>query len=167
MSKILNYLYLSSKEEAQNNKFLKNSKIIAIISIGNDINNDLNLPLYKINEEDYPNTSLDKYFNDTNNFIIKHKKNGSILVHCSKGVSRSATIILAFLINNNKMSLLEAFNFLKNKRNIIHPNHGFIKQLGNYEMSINNINKPSLTSWDYMNMNEHDYNEFVKNFNLK
>lgn len=58
-----------------------------------------------------------------------NKTDGPVLVHCMAGVSRSATIVIAYLMAENNMSYSEAYNYVKDKRSIIHPNSGFRRQL--------------------------------------
>lgn len=53
---------------------------------------------------------------------------GKILVHCHVGVSRSATIVLAYLMLKHNMILVEAVKHVKQGRMII-PNRGFLRQL--------------------------------------
>lgn len=62
-------------------------------------------------------------------------EDGKILVHCSQGVSRSATAVIAYLIKYDKMNFQDAYKFLKDKRYLIEPNNGFRKQLLLYELS--------------------------------
>ncbi|CAF1127819.1 unnamed protein product [Adineta steineri] len=59
---------------------------------------------------------------------------GIILVHCDQGVSRSASIIIAYLLTSdvNLCSVADAFNYVKSKRNVIRPNESFLKQLETY-----------------------------------
>jgi len=64
---------------------------------------------------------------------------GSVLVNCAAGMSRSAVIILMYLMHpreENNMSLLDALRFLKYKRPVILPNSDFLKQLQLYEMEM-------------------------------
>ena len=62
--------------------------------------------------------------------IRELNNNGSkIFVHCFAGVSRSATVVLYYLMFYHKYSLETAFRFLRSKRMGIQPNPGFIKQL--------------------------------------
>ena len=57
----------------------------------------------------------------------------TVLVHCLAGMSRSATIVIAYLIATTPMTVGEATEFVRSKRKIIRPNHGFVKQLEQYE----------------------------------
>ena len=65
---------------------------------------------------------------------------GKIYVHCFKGVSRSATIVIAYLMLKCKMDLLEAVKALRATRKI-HPNDGFIRQLCilNHDLGLDDI----------------------------
>ena len=49
--------------------------------------------------------------------------------HCAAGVSRSASILIAYLMREKKMKYQEAHDFVKSKRSIIIPNSGFVQQL--------------------------------------
>ncbi len=49
-----------------------------------------------------------------------------IKIKCGAGVSRSSTIVIAYLIWKKKLSFEEAFNFVKENRSVICPNSGFI-----------------------------------------
>nr|DBA32035.1 TPA: hypothetical protein GDO54_007787 [Pyxicephalus adspersus] len=60
---------------------------------------------------------------------------GKILVHCAVGVSRSATLVLAYLMIYQRMTLVEAINTVKDKRGII-PNRGFLRQLLELESTL-------------------------------
>ena len=75
------------------------------------------------------------YFDESCDFIAQaigskesEKKDGKILVHCREGVSRSATLVLAYLIKYQDMSLKDALTHVRSKREIS-PNAGFLKQL--------------------------------------
>lgn len=53
---------------------------------------------------------------------------GKVLVHCRVGVSRSATLVLAYLMLKQDLTLVEAICAVKDNRGVI-PNRGFLRQL--------------------------------------
>jgi protein-tyrosine phosphatase len=52
-----------------------------------------------------------------------------VLVHCAAGVSRSATLVAAYLIIERSIPVQEALSVILKKRECINPNVGFISQL--------------------------------------
>ncbi|KAG7270621.1 hypothetical protein CRUP_010916 [Coryphaenoides rupestris] len=55
-------------------------------------------------------------------------RGGRVLVHCHVGVSRSATLVLAYLMLKQKLTLVDAICAVKDKRGVV-PNRGFLRQL--------------------------------------
>lgn len=51
-----------------------------------------------------------------------------MLVHCARGVSRSATLVLAYLMIYERLTVAEAIEAVRGHRNIL-PNVGFLEQL--------------------------------------
>jgi protein-tyrosine phosphatase len=67
-------------------------------------------------------------------FIRTHLAHGrTTIVHCEMGVSRSSSIVLAYLMKYHRMSLEDAFAFLRQRRPFVKPNAGFWRQLQKYE----------------------------------
>lgn len=62
--------------------------------------------------------------------------NRRVLVHCQAGISRSATICLAYLMKKKRVRLDEAFEFVKQRRSIISPNFSFMGQLLQFESQV-------------------------------
>ena len=61
--------------------------------------------------------SIEANFEEAIEFIGQAKeKKGACLVHCSHGMSRSVTFVLAYLIEKKEMSLSEALAFTRNLR---------------------------------------------------
>jgi protein-tyrosine phosphatase len=54
---------------------------------------------------------------------------GKVLIYCHKGISRSATIVLAYLIWRNRSTYNKELAFLKDRRRKVSPNVGFCLQL--------------------------------------
>mmetsp|Transcript_50365 Transcript_50365/g.80205 ORF Transcript_50365/g.80205 Transcript_50365/m.80205 type:complete len:313 (-) Transcript_50365:28-966(-) len=70
--------------------------------------------------------------------LITHNKQGSnrVYVHCMAGVSRSASIVIAYLMKSRKYSYCAAFMHVKKCRPRIGPNAGFMRKLEEYEKSL-------------------------------
>ncbi|KFV07953.1 Dual specificity protein phosphatase 14, partial [Tauraco erythrolophus] len=83
------------------------------------------------------NIPISLYFDsvtDKINSVVQ--KHGATLVHCAAGVSRSATLCIAYLMKYHKVTLFEAYNWVKSRRPIIRPNVGFWRQLIDYERKL-------------------------------
>ncbi|KAI0268084.1 protein-tyrosine phosphatase-like protein [Gloeopeniophorella convolvens] len=58
---------------------------------------------------------------------------GRVLVHCLMGISRSATVVAAYLMSTRRISPHKALSIIKRARPQVLPNYGFIKQLNTFE----------------------------------
>ena len=72
------------------------------------------------------------YFDKAADFLVKALQQTNVLVHCIAGVSRSVSMVLAYLIREHAMTYEQAYTLVKQRRKIIHPNDGFIDQLKKY-----------------------------------
>jgi len=78
--------------------------------------------------------NIAQHFRDTHDFIEQCLSNGgNILVHCEAGISRSATVVIAYLIKSRRMDMTSAFRYVRQCRSIVQPNFGFIGQLLMFE----------------------------------
>ena len=192
-SKIFNWLYLGSYQNACNIKDLKDLKINYILNCAVECQNK-NYPdiiYFQAKINDLPNFNISIFFQKTNNFIQKAKLAGkNILIHCQLGISRSTTCLIAYMIKFMGYSTVTAMQFIKNKRPHIMPNFGFLQQLKNYEEKIkfqknsdndseednsnnkikginNDINYNSNHNNDFhFNKTELRFNGFIKNLNF-
>ena len=64
----------------------------------------------------------------------------NIYIHCVMGISRSPTIVIGYLMYKKKMKYEEAYDFVRNKRNVISPNTGFQEQLKKFEKILEDNN---------------------------
>ena len=58
---------------------------------------------------------------------------GNVLVHCQAGVSRSPTLVVAYLMALYGRPLMETFQLVKQRRQIVAPNFNFMGQLLEFE----------------------------------
>jgi len=74
------------------------------------------------------------------------------LVHCHAGVSRSASIVSAFLMKHKGWTLKDTLDYVVQKRACVSPNVGFIVQLSRYEESL--FGRQSLQSYEGLNLGD-------------
>ncbi|XP_066454815.1 dual specificity protein phosphatase 13A-like [Eleutherodactylus coqui] len=79
---------------------------------------------------DLPEFDMSKYFYLASEFIHKalSTPGARLLVHCVVGISRSATLVLAYLMIHHQLSLVQAIQTVQENR-WISPNSGFLRQL--------------------------------------
>uniref|UniRef100_A0A8C6QSS1 Dual specificity protein phosphatase n=1 Tax=Nannospalax galili TaxID=1026970 RepID=A0A8C6QSS1_NANGA len=79
---------------------------------------------------DLPDFNISTYFSQAADFIhcALNTPGAKVLVHCVVGVSRSATLVLAYLMLHQQLSLHQAVITLRERRWIF-PNRGFLRQL--------------------------------------
>jgi protein-tyrosine phosphatase len=87
-----------------------------------------------INVLDMPFENLLRHFRPAIDFIAKAIKSGGVvLVHCYAGVSRSASVVIAYLMKELGLPALDAMTYVRKRRPIIFPNPGFQRQLFDFE----------------------------------
>ena len=75
---------------------------------------------------DVPWENLSKHFYSANRFIKEAVQNGGrVFVHCYAGISRSATIVIAYLMQSHDMNMFQAMSLAKANRPVVFPNPGF------------------------------------------
>lgn len=128
---ILENIYLGGIGAAMNTKWLRNTKITHVLDCGSD--NRKRQPDLKYLEfwlmQDDPDQELNEYFDRAHAFIDEGNKAGAVLVHCRAGSSRSAAILISYLMAKRGYSFDDALKLAQSKRWIVHPNSGFVKQL--------------------------------------
>ncbi|KAJ7121461.1 dual specificity phosphatase [Mycena epipterygia] len=89
---------------------------------------------YRIEMEDSPSAALRPHLGPACDYIRTALDNGeSVLVNCHQGVSRSASIVIAYLIRDRAMSYDAAYELVKSQRACVRPNPGFVATLREWE----------------------------------
>ncbi|KAF2872442.1 protein-tyrosine phosphatase-like protein [Massariosphaeria phaeospora] len=103
--------------------------------------------------DDMEDEDLLQHFSSTNRFIQEGLDGGGgVLVHCAMGKSRSATCVIAYLMQKHNISASEALSHVRQARSICEPNEGFMKQLqlyGQMQMPENVEETPAYQRWVY------------------
>ncbi|KAJ7052108.1 protein-tyrosine phosphatase-like protein, partial [Mycena amicta] len=80
---------------------------------------------------DLPIADISDHFEETTAFIqgALSKEGTRVLVHCLGGLSRSVSVVCAYLIAAKGLTAAEAIAYTKDRRRVAHPNIGFRYQL--------------------------------------
>jgi protein-tyrosine phosphatase len=89
--------------------------------------------LLHIPVDDSPQVNLFQWFDYVSEFIMAHRLLGrKVLVHCYAGMSRSVSLVAAYLINFFYWDSIRALYWIRDRRPCVSVNSGFLKQLGEY-----------------------------------
>jgi len=103
---------------------------------------------FQISVEDDCEAKIGDHFSKAVEYISAAKeKGGKVLVHCQAGQSRSASIVLAYLIHSEGYTLRDAYKYLKTRRVCVKPNPNFFLQLLSWELTV--LGSNSITADEY------------------
>jgi predicted protein tyrosine phosphatase len=125
-------LYLTDRLAANDLTKMQKHGIRCIIALGNfhehtvyDVHE--NITYNHIFIDDWETEPIQDYFTECIDFI--KGTDGPVLVHCYAGISRSATIVIAYIMITLNMVYDDALQFVRSKRPIVNPNSGFEQSL--------------------------------------
>ncbi|XP_057688404.1 dual specificity protein phosphatase 26-like [Corythoichthys intestinalis] len=129
-------LYIGDQCSAQNRNDLARHGITHILNAAHskrhrcpDFYQEMMIIYLGIEANDSCNFDMSVNFQAAADFIhTALSRGGQVLVHCHVGVSRSATLVLAYLMLKQRLTLVEAICAVKENRGVI-PNRGFLRQL--------------------------------------
>jgi len=142
VDEVFDNLYLGNKGAAENTDYLMSKGITHVLNLANDLTtkyfvapdqdaylkHGIELKQLKLRDKAEENITL--AFSETGRWIRRSLSlpGARVMVNCWQGASRSATVVLAFLMQHHDMDLMTALKMVKTKRDI-RPNNGFLKQL--------------------------------------
>lgn len=136
LNEVTKGLFIGSQDAASNYTGLKEKEIThifnAAIHIDNFFPNDF---VYKSEAlYDEPTFDVTPYLDSSADYINDTLKNdGKMLVHCNAGISRSSTLILAYLMKWRKLSLDDGLIMVREVRPFARPNARFMMKLKEFE----------------------------------
>ena len=126
---------------------LEERKITHILTVSKHINPKFpdKFEYQCIEVDDMPSENLSVHFLKGIKFIKSAlDKGGRVLVHCAAGISRSSTIVCAYLMQQNSWTFDKAWAYGQSKRAKMYPNSGFQSQLRIFEGQIFNKESNSI-----------------------
>ncbi|BFZ11802.1 hypothetical protein BsWGS_14841 [Bradybaena similaris] len=140
-SQILPFLYLGNERDARDLAQLRSLNITYILNVTSHVPqyyDEQGIRYKRIPASDSAQQNLKQYFEEALEYIDDARQNNAkVLIHCHAGVSRSATITIAYLLKHTRMAMADAYKFVKGKRAIISPNFNFMGQLLEFEQDLN------------------------------
>eukprot|EP00043_Microstomoeca_roanoka_P014945 m.148955 g.148955 ORF g.148955 m.148955 type:complete len:512 (-) comp16148_c0_seq3:417-1952(-) len=141
MSCVRPFLFIGARRDASDKNLLEKHGITCILNVTKDCENyfetDSVYEYLQIPILDTWNQRLQEYFPVVFSFIDAARHAGKkVLVHCQAGVSRSAAMVIGYLMYSEQMTLDEAHQAVRLQRDIISPNLDFMGELKEYEVTL-------------------------------
>ncbi|KAF9950887.1 tyrosine/serine/threonine protein phosphatase pps1 [Mortierella alpina] len=183
-SRILPFLYLGNLAHASNPGLLKSLGIQYVLSVGEEAHGLMDAEIFggegdtdvakaknasntgfmvKLVDDMFDNgvDSLWKHIENCVEFVDEARRSNSrVLIHCRVGVSRSATIVIAYLMAHYNLSLVDAYLMVRARRLsvIIQPNLLFMYELLQWEQRLRGQFDPM--GWPGIAREVHNLNMF-------
>ncbi|XP_071688622.1 protein-tyrosine-phosphatase MKP1-like [Rutidosis leptorrhynchoides] len=141
-SRIIDHVFLGSDYVAKNLDVLRENGITHVLNCVGFVcpeyfKKDLEYKTLWL--QDTPSEDITSILYDVFDYFedVREQK-GRIFVHCCKGVSRSTSLVIAYLMWVQRFSFEEALQQVKTARGVTDPNMGFACQLLNCQKRVHN-----------------------------
>lgn len=136
---ITEHIYIGSEWNSSNKEELEKLGITHILNLSSESPNYFpktigyyNISLTKA--ELLNDDNIDRYFEEASQFIEKVvKENGKVLIHSQLGQNRATAFVIAYIMKAMNYHLLQAFKFVKDKRDFTNPSKEYMYQLRQFE----------------------------------
>ena len=133
-------LYLGDRHDAKDRSLLRSLKITAVLnctpprdesSTGcpNFFEKEPTMRYRRVPIFDTQAEDASGHFDGACDFVASRLHHGGVLVHCNRGVSRSATFVVAHLMTSAGLSVDGALDLVRETRPSAAPNDAFLAQL--------------------------------------
>merc|ERR1712113_399272 len=145
--------FIGSVGASTNKQRLKDKGVTHILIVGKGLKkyHPQSFEYLQINVDDHPRaaTYLASKLPTALAFIARAlSSGGSILVHCFAGKSRSATVVLAYLMVSEGLSLQQAMAVLRAQRPVCQPNLGFMAELLKVQRNCTHLQRAIMNNGD-------------------
>jgi protein-tyrosine phosphatase len=130
------FMWLGSGRDADNVEHLRSLGVTHVLNVTSEWKEAPGLAQHKVVLQrvpikDFVTESMAQHLEQAFAFIDEARNGGTesrLLVHCVIGKSRSATVVLAYLMARERMTLRQAYDHVRSKREI-RPNDGFFSEV--------------------------------------
>uniref|UniRef100_U3JSF7 Dual specificity protein phosphatase 15 n=1 Tax=Ficedula albicollis TaxID=59894 RepID=U3JSF7_FICAL len=121
-------------QDAKDLEQLSRNKITHIVSIHESPQPLLkDITYLRIPLPDTPEANIKRHFKECISFIHQCRLHGgNCLVHCLAGISRSTTVVVAYVMVVTELSCQEVLDAIRTIRPVANPNPGFRQQLSEF-----------------------------------
>ena len=120
----LEVLYVPYNDDTRENLFRENNNNVSLTKFVRDLSEMSQVDEFNKSTTGRPLIDITYSYIDN---CLKNNKN--VLVHCMAGVSRSASVVIYYLMRRYNMSFQDARDYLTSRRGIVQPNAAFEVQL--------------------------------------
>ncbi|KAA8529655.1 hypothetical protein F0562_034245 [Nyssa sinensis] len=132
-SRIADHIYLGSDAVAKNREILRQNGITHVLNCVGFVSPEYfksDLVYKTLWLQDTPSEDITSILYDVFDYFEDvREQGGRVLVHCCQGVSRSTSLVIAYLMWREGQSFEDAFQYVKAARGVTNPNMGFACQL--------------------------------------
>uniref|UniRef100_K3XC22 protein-tyrosine-phosphatase n=1 Tax=Globisporangium ultimum (strain ATCC 200006 / CBS 805.95 / DAOM BR144) TaxID=431595 RepID=K3XC22_GLOUD len=152
---ILEHIVLGSRENAANREQLYSAGITHVCNCALQVANyfEGEFVYVKLHLHDSVNEELIPHFQTVAAFLRRVESlRGRALIHCISGVSRSPALLVAYLMIDKHMRLIDAYNLVRRKRKSVQPNQAFRLQLAKFELMLfgaSSVAKTQDKDWNF------------------
>jgi len=147
-NKVYNGILISNGETVQNIAHLKSIGVTHVLNTAEqhvDVSPgafSLNkIQYYGFHVDDLPHANISRHFRRTTDFIQRAvETGGTVCVNCYMGLSRSATVVIAYLMMKQNMTCKQALDVISQGRKV-RPNPGFLQQLAELEHTLRRLKR--------------------------
>ncbi|KAL2866107.1 dual specificity protein phosphatase family protein [Aspergillus lucknowensis] len=141
------FLYIGPVSTASDLKFLQAHEITVILSIGKSprrVDEGIRtadglktMTYHRLSLLDDPDADITRCVDQACEILDHARSSGAkVLVHCSAAISRSPTVVAAYLMSSQGYTLQQSLDILTAARPAISPNPGFLSQLQQLEAKL-------------------------------
>lgn len=134
-------LFLGNKTAAADANLLHRKGVVGVCAVG--ARQVFAGAGHHISIEDDGSTSMLPYFEAACSFIHQHRQQGAVLVHCKGGISRSPTMVIAYLMRHEHLSLTDAIEVCSCARPAARPREVFLQDLARWQEHLREERQPA------------------------
>ncbi|RNF03590.1 dual specificity protein phosphatase or MAP kinase phosphatase [Trypanosoma rangeli] len=157
ISAINNMVFIGTWRDAADEQLLRRYHITHVLNVARELipeeelqrMNSIHFVKSKcIPLNDSQNEDLEHYFDEAFEFIRNAVHHGRVLVHCRRGISRSAAIVIAYIMASEGQSFRTALESVRIKRPCISLNLAFIQRLEEFEAHLHLMRSADSMKYD-------------------